>query len=218
MPANELLLFALAAFIMVLTPGPNMIYLVSRSLCQGQKGGRHFPVRRRHRFLLHMFAAAAGLTAMFMAIPLAYEILKWLGAAYLLWLAWQAVRPGARSSPFDARALPADSPARLFVMGFFTNALNPKIAVFYLAVFPQFIRPEHGSVLAQSVQLGLVQIAISFGVNLVLVLSRGPPGRLVREKPAVARRSALADGPRAGRPRGAAGARITAQLTILRWL
>ncbi|HEU5133938.1 MAG TPA: LysE family translocator [Steroidobacteraceae bacterium] len=171
MPANELLLFALASFIMVLTPGPNMIYLVSRSLCQGRNAAVISLFGVATGFLLHMFAAAAGLTAMFMAIPLAYEILKWLGAAYLLWLAWQAVRPGARSSPFDARTLPADSPARLFVMGFFTNALNPKIAVFYLAVFPQFIRPEHGSVLAQSVQLGVVQIAISFSVNLALILS-----------------------------------------------
>jgi threonine/homoserine/homoserine lactone efflux protein len=170
-PATELALFALAAFIMVLTPGPNMIYLVSRSLCQGRKAAIISLFGVATGFLLHMFAAAAGLTAMFMAIPLGYEILKWLGAAYLLWLAWQAIRPGAASSPFDPRALPADSPAKLFVMGFLTNALNPKIAVFYLAVFPQFIRPEHGSVLGQSVQLGLIQIAVSFSVNLALVLS-----------------------------------------------
>lgn len=171
MPAHELLLFALAAFVMVLTPGPNMIYLVSRSLCQGRKAAVISLFGVAAGFLLHMFSAAAGLTAMFMAIPLGYEILKWLGAAYLLWLAWQAVRPGAGSSPFEARALPADSPARLFLMGFLTNALNPKIAVFYLAVFPQFVRPENGSVLSQSIQLGLVQIAVSFSVNLVLVLT-----------------------------------------------
>ena len=95
MPAHELLLFALAAFIMVLTPGPNMIYLVSRSLCQGRKAAVISLFGVAAGFLLHMFAAAAGLTAMFMAIPVGYETLKWLGAAYLLWLAWQAVRPGA---------------------------------------------------------------------------------------------------------------------------
>jgi len=170
-PAHELMLFALAAFVMVLTPGPNMIYLVSRSLCQGRKAAVISLFGVATGFLLHMFAAAAGLTAMFMAIPLGYEILKWLGAAYLMWLAWQAIRPGAGGSPFDARALPADSPLRLFAMGFLTNALNPKIAVFYLAVFPQFVRPEHGSVLGQSVQLGLIQIAVSFSVNLTIVLS-----------------------------------------------
>lgn len=106
-----------------------------------------------------------------MAIPLAYEALRWLGAAYLLWLAWQALRPGAGGSPFEPRALAADSPLKLLAMGFITNAFNPQIAVFYLSVFPQFVRPEHGSMFAQSVALGLVQIAVSFCVNLAIILS-----------------------------------------------
>jgi threonine/homoserine/homoserine lactone efflux protein len=169
--SNELALFALAALIMVLTPGPNMIYLVSRSLCQGRKAGVTSLFGVAAGFLVHMFAAAIGITAVFMAIPLAYELLKWAGAAYLLWLAWQAIKPGSKSSPFEPRALAADSPLKLFVMGFLTNALNPKIAVFYLSVFPQFISPENGSVFGQSIELGLVQIAVSFGVNLTLILS-----------------------------------------------
>jgi threonine/homoserine/homoserine lactone efflux protein len=169
-PVNELALFALAALVMVLTPGPNMVYLISRSLCQGRAAGVTSLFGVAAGFLVHMFAAAAGITAVFMAIPLAYQALKWIGACYLLWLAWQAVRPGARS-PFEARELPADSPARLFFMGFMTNALNPKIAVFYLSVFPQFIRPEHGSVFSQSVTLGLTQIAVSFAVNLLIIVS-----------------------------------------------
>lgn len=169
-PVDELALFALAALIMVLTPGPNMIYLISRSLCQGRRAGITSLFGVVTGFLVHMLAAAIGLTALFLAIPLAYDLLRWLGAAYLLWLAWQALRPGARS-PFEARELPADSPARLFFMGFMTNALNPKIAVFYLSVFPQFVRPEHGSVFAQSLALGLTQIVISFGVNLLIILS-----------------------------------------------
>ncbi|MBC8028296.1 MAG: LysE family translocator, partial [Steroidobacteraceae bacterium] len=146
-PADELALFALAALVMALTPGPNMIYLVSRSLAQGRGAGVISLLGVAAGFLVHMLAAAAGLTAMFMAVPLAYQLLRWLGALYLGWLAWQALRPGA-SSPFETRALPIDSNARLFAMGFLTNALNPKIAVFYLSVFPQFVRPEHGSVLA----------------------------------------------------------------------
>jgi threonine/homoserine/homoserine lactone efflux protein len=169
-PSNELAMFAAAALIMVLTPGPNMVYLVSRSLCQGRKAGVISLFGVAAGFLVHMFAAAAGITAVFLAIPLAYDLLRWLGAAYLLWLAWQAVKPGARS-PFEARALPPDPPARLFLMGFMTNALNPKIAVFYLSVFPQFLRPEHGSVFAQSISLGAIQIAISLAVNFVIILS-----------------------------------------------
>lgn len=169
-PIGELALFALAALVMVLTPGPNMIYLLSRSLAQGRSAGVISLFGVAAGFLVHMFAAAAGLTAVFMTVPLAYDALRWLGALYLGWLAWQALRPGARS-PFETRALPVDSNARLFAMGFLTNALNPKIAVFYLSVFPQFVRPEHGSVLAQSLTLGFVQIAVSFAVNLTIILS-----------------------------------------------
>ena len=169
-PMNELLLFAGAALLMVLTPGPNMIYLISRSICQGRKAGVISLFGVIAGFLVHMLAAAIGLTALFLAVPLAYEALKWAGAGYLLYLAWQAVKPGARS-PFEARNLPTDSPRKLFLMGFLTNVLNPKIAVFYLSIFPQFVSPEHGSVFMQSIVLGCTQIAVSFTVNLAIALS-----------------------------------------------
>jgi threonine/homoserine/homoserine lactone efflux protein len=169
-PLNDWLLFAGAALLMALTPGPNMIYLISRSICQGRKAGVISLFGVVVGFLVHMFTAAVGLTALFMAVPLAYEVLKWAGAAYLVYLAWQAVRPGARS-PFEARDLPQDSPRKLFAMGFLTNLLNPKIAVFYLAIFPQFVSPEHGSVFVQSVVLGVTQIVFSFSVNLAIALS-----------------------------------------------
>ena len=169
-PLNELLLFAGAALLMVLTPGPNMIYLISRSICQGRKAGVISLFGVIAGFLVHMFAAAIGLTALFLAVPSAYEVLKWVGAAYLMYLAWEAVKPGARS-PFEARQLPEDSPARLFLMGFLTNLLNPKIAVFYLSIFPQFVSPEHGSVFMQSIALGVTQISVSFSVNLAIALS-----------------------------------------------
>lgn len=171
-PAQDLLLFAAACLLMVLTPGPNMIYLISRSICQGPKAGVVSLLGVVAGFLVHLFAAAVGLTAVFLAVPIAYEILKWAGALYLLWLAWQAVKPGAHS-PFQAQQLPADSSARLILMGFLTSALNPKIAVFYLSVFPQFINPEHGSVFSQSLVLGMTQIGVSFTVNLLIALFAG---------------------------------------------
>lgn len=169
-PIHDLLLFAGAALLMVLTPGPNMIYLLSRSLCQGWQAGMISLLGVAAGFLVHMSAAAIGLTAIFMAIPFAYEVLKWLGALYLLYLAWQAVKPSAKS-PFEARHLPHDSNFKLFSMGFLTNALNPKVAVFYLSIFPQFISLQHGSVLEQSFILGFTQIFISFSVNSCLILS-----------------------------------------------
>ncbi|SEF75776.1 LysE family translocator [Billgrantia desiderata] len=181
-PLADLLLFALAALVVVLTPGPNMIYLISRSICQGRTAGVISLFGVLAGFLVHMLAAAVGLTALFLAIPLAYEILKWAGALYLLFLAWQAVRPGARS-PFEARALPADRPRKLFLMGFLTNLLNPKIAVFYLAIFPQFVSPEHGSVFLQSLVLGFTQIGVSFTVNLAIALSAAGIATWFQQRP-----------------------------------
>lgn len=169
-PVPDLLLFAGAALLMVLTPGPNMIYLISRSICQGRAAGVVSLFGVIAGFFVHMLAAAIGLSAVFMAIPLAYEMLKWLGALYLLWLAWEAVKPGARS-PFEPRELAPDSPRKLFLMGFLTNLLNPKVAMFYLSIFPQFINTEHGSVFAQGVVLGVTQISVSFAVNLLIALS-----------------------------------------------
>ena len=169
MPAHDVLMFAAACLVMVLTPGPNMIYLISRSICQGRKAGVTSLLGVVAGFFVHMLAAAIGLTAVFLAVPLAYEALKWAGALYLLWMAWQAVRPGARS-PFEARELLPDAPSRLVLMGFLTSVLNPKVAMFYLSIFPQFISPEHGSLFIQSILLGLTQISVSFTVNFLIAL------------------------------------------------
>ena len=169
MPVHDVLMFAAACLVMVLAPGPNMIYLISRSICQGRKAGVTSLLGVVAGFFVHMLAAAVGLTAVFLAVPLAYEALKWAGALYLLWMAWQAVRPGARS-PFEARELLPDAPSRLVLMGFLTSVLNPKVAMFYLSIFPQFISPEHGSLFIQSILLGLTQISVSFTVNLLIAL------------------------------------------------
>jgi threonine/homoserine/homoserine lactone efflux protein len=182
LPTDQWLLFAGAALLMVLTPGPNMVYLISRSICQGRRAGVISLFGVVAGFVVHMLAAALGLSALFLAVPFAYELLKWAGALYLLWLAWQAVKPGA-GSPFEARALPPDPPGRLFAMGFLTNLLNPKIAVFYLAIFPQFVSPDHGSVFVQSLVLGSTQILISFSVNLAIALSAAGIARWFAQRP-----------------------------------
>jgi threonine/homoserine/homoserine lactone efflux protein len=166
---HDLKIFALAALLMVLTPGPNMIYLISRSICQGRAAGVISLFGVIVGFLFHMTCAIIGLTAMFLAVPFAYTVVKLLGAAYLLWLAWGAL--SGASSPFDPKQLAPDSPARLFRMGLLTNVLNPKVAVFYMSLFPQFIHPERGSIITQSITLGLTQCAISFTVNFVIVMT-----------------------------------------------
>ena len=119
-----------------------------------------------------MLCAAFGITALLFAVPYAYDALRFAGAAYLLWLAWQALKPNGRS-PFHVKKLKADGPRKLFAMGFVTNLLNPKIAMLYLALLPQFIDPASGSVLTQSLALGSIQIVISVGVNAMIALAAG---------------------------------------------
>ena len=169
---DEIAWFALTALVLVLTPGPNMIYCVSRTLVQGRRAGFVSLSGVLLGFLAHLLAATLGLTAVLLAVPLAFDALRLGGAAYLLWLAWDALRPGG-STPFQPRALPADRPGRLFRMGLLTNLLNPKVAIFYLSFFPQFLHPERGNVALQALQLGAVQIAVSGAVNALLVLGAG---------------------------------------------
>ncbi len=170
--AHELGWFALAALVLVLTPGPNMIYCVSRTLCQGRRAGLVSLAGVLLGFIAHLLAAALGLTALLMAVPLAFDAIRLAGAAYLSWLAWQTVKPGG-AAPFQMRALPVDSTGALLRTGFLTNLLNPKVALFYLSFLPQFIDPARGPVLLQTLQLGAVQMAISGSVNALLVMGAG---------------------------------------------
>jgi threonine/homoserine/homoserine lactone efflux protein len=166
--ASELLLFALATIVMVFTPGPNMIYCVSRTLCQGRAAGMVSLAGVQMGLVVHICAAGAGLTALLLAVPLAFDVIKLAGAAYLLWLAWQSVKPGGKSM-FETRELPSDTPATLFRMGLITNLLNPKVAMFYLSIFPQFIQPDRGSIWLQTLQLGVVQICVSASGNTLVI-------------------------------------------------
>jgi threonine/homoserine/homoserine lactone efflux protein len=174
--------FALVSLGMALTPGPNMMYLISRSICQGRVAGLISLGGVALGFVFYMFSAALGITALLLAVPYAYDALRISGAVYLLYLAWQVVKPGGRS-PFQVRTLPRDSRGRLFAMGLVTNLLNPKIAVLYLSLLPQFIDPAHGGVLGQSLILGTTQIAISLSVNALVAVTAGSIATFLAERP-----------------------------------
>jgi threonine/homoserine/homoserine lactone efflux protein len=179
---SALLAFALVSFGLVLTPGPNMIYLVSRSITQGPAAGIVSLGGVALGFVFYMLCAAFGITALLFAVPYAYDALRFAGAAYLLWMAWQAVKPNGRS-PFQVKELAVDRPRKLFVMGFVTNLLNPKIAMLYLALLPQFINPAAGSVLVQSLVLGVIQTVISVSVNALIALSAGSIASFLSTRP-----------------------------------
>ena len=174
--------FALIALGMVLTPGPNMIYLVSRSITQGVAAGLVSLAGVGCGFVVYLLAAAFGITALFLAVPYAYDALRVAGAMYLAYLAWQAVKPGGRS-PFEVKQLPVDPPARLFAFGFLTSLLNPKVAVLYLSLLPQFIDPPRGNVLGQSLVLGFTQILVSLSVNATIAASAGSFAAFLRRRP-----------------------------------
>ncbi|WP_089603497.1 LysE family translocator [Acinetobacter piscicola] len=167
--SSHLLAFALISLGMALTPGPNMIYLISRSLCQGKKAGFVSLGGTALGFLFYMLCAAFGITALLMTIPLAYEALKIAGAIYLIYLAWKAIR--SPHSPFELANVQSYSNTKLFLMGFLTNLLNPKIAMMYLALLPQFIKPDSNAVLLQTLTLGIVQIIISLLVNSFFIIT-----------------------------------------------
>ena len=170
-PIQELLIFILAALMLVITPGPNMIYLISRSITQGKGAGLISLAGIIAGFTSHVTMVSVGLTAVLFAVPFAYTTLKFLGVFYLLYLAFQAVNPKNKGI-FEAKTdLKEDKPAKLFSMGFLTSVLNPKIAVFYLSFFPQFIKPEYGNIFWQSIQLGITQMGVSFTINFLIVLS-----------------------------------------------
>ncbi len=194
---DNFLLFVVASILLVLTPGPNLLYLISRTLCQGRAAGIVSLAGTTTGFVFHILAAALGLSAVFLAVPLAYDALRWAGACYLLWLAWDAVRPGVAAGSrgvFALRELPVASRGTLYRMGLLTSVLNPKVALFYLALFPQFVAPARGSILLQSLVLGATQIGIAVIGDLLFVLSAAAIAQWLAARPvwAAAQRWVLA--------------------------
>jgi threonine/homoserine/homoserine lactone efflux protein len=180
--AETLLVFAALSLGLAVTPGPNMLYLVSRSLAQGIGAGMISLVGCQAGSLFIMLCAAAGITAALLAIPYAWDVLRLGGAAYLLFLAWQCVRPGGQPI-FAPRRLPQEPAARLFGVGFATAALNPKVALFYMAVLPPFLDPDRGSLFAQAAILGVLQIAVCAAWDAVLVWGAAGTARFLATKP-----------------------------------
>jgi len=163
---------AAVALGLVLTPGPNMIYLVSRSITQGRRAGLVSLAGVAVGFGVYVVAVTAGMVAVFAVVPIAYTTIKLAGAGYLLWMAWKALRPGG-TSVFAPGPLPPDPPRRLFTMGLLTCLLNPKIAILYVSLLPQFVDPARGHVAEQSLLLGLAQIAVAVTVNGLIAVSAG---------------------------------------------
>ena len=168
---EKLALFAVAVALLALTPGPVWVYLISRTLAQGRRAGYFSLIGVMAGVLVHLLAAAVGLSALLLAVPWAFNAVKLAGAAYLLWLAWSTVR-GAGFS-FTPQPLPPVPDRVLFRQAMLASVVNPKVAVFYLSLFPQFVDPAAGSVLAQSLALGIVHVGVSTLIDGALVTVAG---------------------------------------------
>ncbi|MFC6161715.1 LysE family translocator [Kribbella jiaozuonensis] len=181
--SNEALLgIALVELGLVIVPGPNMIYLVSRSIAQGRRAGLISLAGVGIGFLVYLLAASAGLATLFALVPEIYLTLKLAGAAYLLWLAWNALRPGG-TSVFATQELAPDRPRKLFGMGLLTCLLNPKIAILYISLLPQFLDPSRGHLGLQSLILGLTQLTVGVVMNAVFVITAGSVAVFLSRRP-----------------------------------
>ena len=173
--------FALATAILALTPGPNTALMLSRTVAQGRSAGALVLLGVELGFLLHLFAAVAGITALLLAVPVAYDGLRIIGACYLLYIAGRMIF--GRQRLVGGQLLNREQPGRLIGSGFASNALNPKTAAFYLSIFPQFILPQHGSVLLQGLLLGLLHITISTLCNMIWVVGAGSLAGFLKHHP-----------------------------------
>lgn len=173
---------ALTALGMVLTPGPNMMYLVSRSVSQGRRAGLVSLAGTFVGFCVYMTMANVGLAVVFVAVPWLYIAFKAAGVVYLAYLAWRALRPGG-SGLFETSQLPRDSNWKLFRMGLVTNLLNPKAAIMYLALIPQFIEPSRGHAVLQGFTLGTVQITVSMIINSLIIVAAGSIAGFLQTRP-----------------------------------
>ncbi len=191
--ASTLLLFAAAAISINLTPGPDMLYVIARSVGQGRRAGIVSALGLSVGYVLHTLLAASGLAALLASAPGAYSAVRVTGALYLVYLGARALWPrrdrGAPDHPAVAAAPPGDDarwPA-VFRQGALTSTLNPSIAVFFLAFLPGFVTPGRGSVAGQVIALGLLFNATATTTHTVIALLAGTAGDWLRRREGAAR-------------------------------
>src|SRR4051794_28880324 len=178
MPApSTLALFALAALALIAIPGPNMVYVATRSMSEGRRSGLASALGLETGTIIHVCAAAAGLSALIASSATAFNALRYLGAAYLVYLGIKALR--RRATPVESAAARPASLGRAYRQAIVVQLLNPKVALFFLAFLPQFMDPERGPVWTQVLVLGAILGALGFLIDcLYAVVSAAAAGRL----------------------------------------
>jgi threonine/homoserine/homoserine lactone efflux protein len=171
-------LFVAASVVLLLTPGPAVLYIVARSVKQGRAAGLVSVLGIHLGTIVHITAAAVGLSALVVSSALAFAIVKYLGAAYLIWIGIRTFM--ARDLDAQALAVPAEPLHRVFRDGFVVNLFNPKTAIFFLAFLPQFVDPGRGALHWQILVLGLTFMGLGIVSDGVFALVAGTAGNFLR--------------------------------------
>lgn len=182
MDTATLLTFAAAALALAVTPGPDMLMVLTRSVAQGRLAGLVATLGISLGCYVHAAIAGLSLSGVLILAPYAFEAIRWIGAAYLLWLGWQALR-GSGGLQLGDQAAPRIALWAVLRQGFLCNVLNPKVALFFLALFPQFMEPNPDTALAQAIVLANVLNVAGSLVLVPVALLAGRFGDWLRRRP-----------------------------------
>jgi threonine/homoserine/homoserine lactone efflux protein len=193
-PVHTLVVFAGAALALLLLPGPSVLYITARSASQGRGAGLVSVLGVHTGTLVHVLAAALGLSALLVASAVAFTAVRWAGGAYLIGLGILTVVRGRPLLAEGGGAMTPRSLRRLYADGVLVNTLNPKTALFFLAVLPQFVDPARGPMWAQTLGLGLLFLAIGVCSDGCYALAGARIGDWLRARPRLHRRTPLVEG------------------------
>ncbi|RCV47358.1 LysE family translocator [Marinitenerispora sediminis] len=185
---HTLAIFIAAGAALVIAPGPNLIYILTRSVSQGRRAGVISSLGVETGTLVHITATAVGLSSLLAASELAFNVVKYVGAGYLVYLGIRALRDGDQLSLTPSSATPPRALPRVYRDGILVSIFNPKVALFFMAFLPQFVDPAQGSVVAQVVQLGGIMAVMGLAMDLVYALGGGAIGGWLARRPALASR------------------------------
>jgi threonine/homoserine/homoserine lactone efflux protein len=191
----HLIAFAVAATTIALIPGPGMLYVLARSLGGGRDEGLRSTAGTGIGGMVHVAAAAAGLSAIIATSATAFTVVKYLGAAYLIWLGGKALLSRSHAAPSVAdQPTATGTSSNALRQGVLTEVLNPKTALFFLTFLPQFCQPEHGPLVVQVLVLGAVSVTLNTLVDVAVAFAAGGISRRLRERPKMWRRQQVATG------------------------
>ena len=181
---STLMLVALASVVLVVVPGPAVVYILTRSISQGRAAGLASAVGVNLGSAVHVMAAVAGISVVLASSAAAFTVIKWAGVAYLAWIGVRTLM--ADDQDFSQATTERSSLRRIFGQGVVVNILNPKVAMFFLAFLPQFVDPSAGDAALQSLVLGMTLVIIGLISDSVYALIGGSIGELFRRRPSAA--------------------------------